>query len=159
MIRRYHHSNTPKINMFGKKVKSKQHQSFSILCVLQPVILKELKHTDGDFSEDQRIELNTVRHLFCLRGCLSIYMYCKRRSTLPATAFMFQLLRIDYYNLTKFYGTVKFEYGVYGVFELCQRGSLRVRADRHILFTLYLHIRCCHTEFWPAGACFHCGAD
>uniref|UniRef100_A0A8D3C4N3 Guanylate cyclase n=1 Tax=Scophthalmus maximus TaxID=52904 RepID=A0A8D3C4N3_SCOMX len=39
--------------------------------------------------------------------------------------FMFQLLRIDYYNLTKFYGTVKFEYGVFGVFELCQRGSLR----------------------------------
>uniref|UniRef100_A0AAQ6IHV8 Guanylate cyclase n=1 Tax=Anabas testudineus TaxID=64144 RepID=A0AAQ6IHV8_ANATE len=59
-----------------------------------PVILKELKHTDGDFTEDQRIELNT-------------------------------LLRIDYYNLTKFYGTVKFEYGVFGVFELCQRGSLR----------------------------------
>lgn len=43
---------------------------------------------------------------------------------------MFQLLRIDYYNLTKFYGTVKVEYGVYGVFELCQRGSLRVRADQ-----------------------------
>ncbi|XP_030591671.1 heat-stable enterotoxin receptor [Archocentrus centrarchus] len=60
----------------------------------KPVILKELKHADGDFTEDQRIELNT-------------------------------LLRIDYYNLTKFYGTVKFEYGVYGVFELCQRGSLR----------------------------------
>uniref|UniRef100_A0A8D0AFJ9 Guanylate cyclase n=1 Tax=Sander lucioperca TaxID=283035 RepID=A0A8D0AFJ9_SANLU len=60
----------------------------------KPVILKELKHTDGDFTEDQRIELNT-------------------------------LLRIDYYNLTKFYGTVKFEYGVFGVFELCQRGSLR----------------------------------
>lgn len=60
----------------------------------KPVILKELKHTDGDFTEDQKIELNT-------------------------------LLRIDYYNLTKFYGTVKFEYGVFGVFELCQRGSLR----------------------------------
>uniref|UniRef100_A0A7N9AUJ3 Guanylate cyclase n=1 Tax=Mastacembelus armatus TaxID=205130 RepID=A0A7N9AUJ3_9TELE len=60
----------------------------------KPVILKELKHTDGDFTEDQRIELNT-------------------------------LLCIDYYNLTKFYGTVKFEYGVFGVFELCQRGSLR----------------------------------
>uniref|UniRef100_A0A8C5DT01 Guanylyl cyclase C n=1 Tax=Gouania willdenowi TaxID=441366 RepID=A0A8C5DT01_GOUWI len=30
-----------------------------------------------------------------------------------------------YYNLTKFYGTVKFDYGVFGVFELCQRGSLR----------------------------------
>uniref|UniRef100_A0A3Q3EE84 Guanylate cyclase n=1 Tax=Labrus bergylta TaxID=56723 RepID=A0A3Q3EE84_9LABR len=38
---------------------------------------------------------------------------------------LFQLLRIDYYNLTKFYGTVRFEYGVFGVFELCQRGSLR----------------------------------
>ncbi|KAM9345724.1 guanylyl cyclase C [Symphorus nematophorus] len=60
----------------------------------KPVILKELKQADGDFTEDQRIELNT-------------------------------LLRIDYYNLTKFYGTVKFEYGVFGVFELCQRGSLR----------------------------------
>ncbi|XP_075888368.1 guanylyl cyclase C [Nelusetta ayraudi] len=60
----------------------------------KPVILKELKQMDGDFSETQRIELNT-------------------------------LLRIDYYNLTKFYGTVKFEYSVYGVFELCQRGSLR----------------------------------
>ncbi|KAM9391742.1 guanylyl cyclase C [Pholidichthys leucotaenia] len=60
----------------------------------KPVILKELKHTDGDFTEKQRIELNTLLH-------------------------------IDYYNLTKFYGTVKFDYGVYGVFELCQRGSLR----------------------------------
>uniref|UniRef100_A0A8C6NS31 Guanylate cyclase n=1 Tax=Nothobranchius furzeri TaxID=105023 RepID=A0A8C6NS31_NOTFU len=38
---------------------------------------------------------------------------------------------IDYYNLTKFYGTVKFEYGVFGVFELCQRGSLRyILSDR-----------------------------
>ncbi|XP_061605465.1 guanylyl cyclase C isoform X3 [Phyllopteryx taeniolatus] len=60
----------------------------------KPVILKELRQTDGNFTEDQKIELNT-------------------------------LLRIDYYNLTKFYGTVKFEYGVFGVFELCQRGSLR----------------------------------
>ncbi|KAM6905373.1 guanylyl cyclase C [Xenentodon cancila] len=62
----------------------------------KPVILKELKHTDGDFTEDQKIELNTLLH-------------------------------IDYYNLTKFYGTVRFEYAVFGVFELCQRGSLRVR--------------------------------
>ncbi|XP_029014340.1 guanylyl cyclase C isoform X2 [Betta splendens] len=60
----------------------------------KPVILKELKHTDGNFTEDQRIELNI-------------------------------LLRIDYYNLTKFYGTVNFDTGVFGVFELCQRGSLR----------------------------------
>uniref|UniRef100_A0A8C9TAT1 Guanylate cyclase n=1 Tax=Scleropages formosus TaxID=113540 RepID=A0A8C9TAT1_SCLFO len=35
------------------------------------------------------------------------------------------LLQIDYYNLTKFYGTVKFEQGVFGVFEYCERGSLR----------------------------------
>uniref|UniRef100_A0A674BSL2 Guanylyl cyclase C n=1 Tax=Salmo trutta TaxID=8032 RepID=A0A674BSL2_SALTR len=35
------------------------------------------------------------------------------------------LLHIDYYNLTKFYGTVKFEYGLFGVFEFCERGSLR----------------------------------
>ncbi|KAG7325925.1 hypothetical protein KOW79_010850 [Hemibagrus wyckioides] len=58
------------------------------------VILKELKHSDGDFMEEQRIELNS-------------------------------LMRIDYYNLTKFYGTVKYEYGVFGVFEYCERGSLR----------------------------------
>uniref|UniRef100_A0A6Q2XZ32 Guanylate cyclase n=1 Tax=Esox lucius TaxID=8010 RepID=A0A6Q2XZ32_ESOLU len=60
----------------------------------KPVILKELQHTDGNFSENQRIELNTLLH-------------------------------IDYYNLTKFYGTVKFDYGVFGVFEFCERGSLR----------------------------------
>ncbi|XP_023670189.1 guanylyl cyclase C [Paramormyrops kingsleyae] len=35
------------------------------------------------------------------------------------------LLQIDYYNLTKFYGTVKFEQGVFGVFEYGERGSLR----------------------------------
>uniref|UniRef100_A0A7N8YFE5 Guanylate cyclase n=1 Tax=Mastacembelus armatus TaxID=205130 RepID=A0A7N8YFE5_9TELE len=75
------------------KVRSPMHQLFPTSYFI-PVILKELKHTDGDFTEDQRIELNT-------------------------------LLCIDYYNLTKFYGTVKFEYGVFGVFELCQRGSLR----------------------------------
>uniref|UniRef100_A0A3B3XLE2 Guanylate cyclase n=1 Tax=Poecilia mexicana TaxID=48701 RepID=A0A3B3XLE2_9TELE len=70
------------------------------LKVRTPVILKELKHAEGDFTEEQKIELNT-------------------------------LLRIDYYNLTKFYGTVKFEYGVFGVFELCQRGSLRyILSDR-----------------------------
>nr|CAQ64669.1 guanylate cyclase C type 1 [Anguilla anguilla] len=35
------------------------------------------------------------------------------------------LLAIDYYNLTKFYGTVKFEHEVFGVFEYGERGSLR----------------------------------
>ncbi|XP_028263500.1 heat-stable enterotoxin receptor-like [Parambassis ranga] len=35
------------------------------------------------------------------------------------------LLHIDYYNLTKFYGTVKLDEGVFGVFEYGERGSLR----------------------------------
>uniref|UniRef100_A0A1A8BQE8 Guanylyl cyclase C n=1 Tax=Nothobranchius kadleci TaxID=1051664 RepID=A0A1A8BQE8_NOTKA len=35
------------------------------------------------------------------------------------------LLHIDYYNLTKFYGTVKFDEGVFGVFEYGERGCLR----------------------------------
>ncbi|XP_061565050.1 guanylyl cyclase C [Cololabis saira] len=35
------------------------------------------------------------------------------------------LLRIDYYSLSKFYGTVKFDQGVFGVFEYGERGSLR----------------------------------
>ncbi|XP_022598101.1 heat-stable enterotoxin receptor-like [Seriola dumerili] len=58
------------------------------------VILKELKHSDGNFNEMQRIELNAVR-------------------------------QIDYYTLTKFYGTVKVDHGVFGVFEYGERGSLR----------------------------------
>ncbi|XP_070782878.1 guanylyl cyclase C [Enoplosus armatus] len=58
------------------------------------VILKELKHSDGNFNETQKIELNA-------------------------------LLQVDYYNLTKFYGTVKFDQGVFGVFEYGERGSLR----------------------------------
>lgn len=58
------------------------------------VILKELKYTDGSFTEKQRRELNA-------------------------------LLKIDYYNLTKFYGTVKFDNEVFGVFEYGARGCLR----------------------------------
>ncbi|XP_017338107.1 guanylyl cyclase C isoform X1 [Ictalurus punctatus] len=58
------------------------------------VILKELKHSDGYFSERQRIALNA-------------------------------LLQIDYYNLIKFYGTVKIDHEVLGVFEYGERGSLR----------------------------------
>lgn len=41
-----------------------------------------------------------------------------------------QLKRIDYSNLTKFYGTVKLDQGVFGVFEYGERGSLRVRKSR-----------------------------
>uniref|UniRef100_A0A673JEW6 Guanylate cyclase n=1 Tax=Sinocyclocheilus rhinocerous TaxID=307959 RepID=A0A673JEW6_9TELE len=45
---------------------------------------------------------------------------------LSVSCFFFsQLLHIDYYNLTKFYGTAKFDCGVFGVFEFCERGSLR----------------------------------
>lgn len=58
------------------------------------VILKDLKHKDGNFTEKQKIELN-------------------------------KLLQIDYYNLTKFYGTVKLESMIFGVIEYCERGSLR----------------------------------
>ncbi|EPQ08127.1 Heat-stable enterotoxin receptor [Myotis brandtii] len=58
------------------------------------VILKDLKHNDGNFTEKQKIELN-------------------------------KLLQIDYYNLTKFYGTVKLDTMIFGVVEYCERGSLR----------------------------------
>ncbi|KAM5148059.1 guanylyl cyclase C [Mantella aurantiaca] len=36
-----------------------------------------------------------------------------------------KLLQIDYYNLTKFYGTVKMDATIYAVIEYCERGSLR----------------------------------
>ncbi|XP_074919734.1 guanylyl cyclase C-like [Chelonoidis abingdonii] len=58
------------------------------------VILKDLKHNDGNFTEKEKIELN-------------------------------KLLQIDYYNLTKFYGTVKMDTMIFGVTEYCERGSLR----------------------------------
>ncbi|XP_048473290.1 guanylyl cyclase C [Rhincodon typus] len=58
------------------------------------VVLKKLKHKDGNFTVMQKIELN-------------------------------KLLQIDYYNLTKFYGTVKVDFEIYKVNEYCERGSLR----------------------------------
>ncbi|XP_066490574.1 guanylyl cyclase C [Tiliqua scincoides] len=58
------------------------------------IILKDLKHSDGNFTERQKMDLN-------------------------------KLLQIDYYNLTKFYGTVKMDSVIYGVIEYCERGSLR----------------------------------
>uniref|UniRef100_A0A8C6FT39 guanylate cyclase n=1 Tax=Moschus moschiferus TaxID=68415 RepID=A0A8C6FT39_MOSMO len=67
------------------------------------VILKDLKHNDGNFTEKQKIELN-------------------------------KLLQIDYYNLTKFYGTVKLDSTIFGVIEYCERGSLRVRNQDHFQF-------------------------
>lgn len=50
---------------------------------------------------------------------------------LPPLMFCLQLQQIDYYNLTKFYGTVKLDHGVFGVFEYGERGSLRVRLTHH----------------------------
>uniref|UniRef100_A0A8D1F7Z4 Guanylate cyclase n=1 Tax=Sus scrofa TaxID=9823 RepID=A0A8D1F7Z4_PIG len=64
------------------------------------VILKDLKHNDGNFTEKQKIELN-------------------------------KLLQIDYYNLTKFYGTVKLDSMIFGVIEYCERGSLRGMSYLH----------------------------
>ncbi|XP_029442987.1 heat-stable enterotoxin receptor [Rhinatrema bivittatum] len=58
------------------------------------VILKDMKHSDANFTEWQKIDLN-------------------------------KLLQIDYYNLTKFYGTVKMDAKIFGVIEYCERGSLR----------------------------------
>uniref|UniRef100_A0A3P9PUZ1 Guanylate cyclase n=1 Tax=Poecilia reticulata TaxID=8081 RepID=A0A3P9PUZ1_POERE len=44
------------------------------------------------------------------------------------------LLHIDYYNLTKFYGTVRFDEGVFGVFEYGERGSLRYVLDDKVSY-------------------------
>uniref|UniRef100_A0A3Q3QH07 Guanylate cyclase n=1 Tax=Monopterus albus TaxID=43700 RepID=A0A3Q3QH07_MONAL len=85
------------LNVISLKVNEKQSVN-SVICTAlydkKIVILKELKHSDGNFNERQKIELNALLH-------------------------------IDYYNLTKFYGTVKFDQSAFGVFEYGDRGSLR----------------------------------
>ncbi|KAJ7397244.1 hypothetical protein BTVI_137549 [Pitangus sulphuratus] len=74
------------------------------------VILKDLKNTDGNFSEKQKMELN----------------------------------KVDYYNLTKFYGTVKIDTMIFGVIEYCERGSLRVKNFEGLLKPLNYQIsKCC----------------
>ncbi|XP_008312951.1 heat-stable enterotoxin receptor [Cynoglossus semilaevis] len=87
-----------KLNVISLKIENEgKNKNFQIRRALYDkkiVILKELKHSDGNFSEKQRIELNSLRH-------------------------------IDYYSLSKFYGTVKIEQGVFGVFEYGERGSLK----------------------------------
>lgn len=93
------------------------------------MILKELQHSDGNFNETQRIELNAVR---CKHtqgaGRLCNISVLLARYLDGLFFFSLQLQQIDYYNLTKFYGTVKLDHGVFGVFEYGERGSLRVRA-------------------------------
>ena len=99
-----------------------------LLPCFQVVILKELEHSDGNFNETQMIELNAVRYtlsrLWCVDASCPVCV-----NVLPCKELLFplQLRQIDYYNLTKFYGTVKFDQGVFGVFEYGERGSLRVR--------------------------------
>lgn len=86
------------LNVISLKIEDERKKgNFKIRSALYDkkiVILKELKHSDGNFNETQMIELNALQ-------------------------------QIDYYNLTKFYGTVKFDQGVFGVFEYGERGSLR----------------------------------
>ncbi|XP_047464714.1 guanylyl cyclase C isoform X2 [Mugil cephalus] len=86
------------LNMVSLKIENESiRRNFKIRRALydkKMVILKELKHSDGNFNKAQRIELNSLLH-------------------------------IDYYSLTKFYGTVKIDQGVFGVFEYGERGSLR----------------------------------
>ncbi|ERE66606.1 heat-stable enterotoxin receptor-like protein, partial [Cricetulus griseus] len=81
-------SHIPSESIFPLETNETNHIS------LKKVILKDLKHSDGNFTEKQKIELN-------------------------------KLLQSDYYNLTKFYGTVKLDTRIFGVTEYCERGSLR----------------------------------
>lgn len=89
----------------------------------QVVILKELKQSDGNFNETQMIELNAVRWKHTHTGSRWFVWF---RDALTPLVFSLQLQQIDYYNLTKFYGTVRLDQGVFGVFEYGERGSLRV---------------------------------
>uniref|UniRef100_A0A672FPX7 Guanylate cyclase n=1 Tax=Salarias fasciatus TaxID=181472 RepID=A0A672FPX7_SALFA len=82
------------LNVVSLKKKNRKFKIRRAIYDKKIMILKELKNSDGNFNEDQKIELNA-------------------------------LLQIDYYNLTKFYGTVKLDEGVFGVFEYGERGSLR----------------------------------
>uniref|UniRef100_A0A8B9K1R9 Guanylate cyclase n=1 Tax=Astyanax mexicanus TaxID=7994 RepID=A0A8B9K1R9_ASTMX len=85
---------------------SRKDKRYKIRCARYDkkiVFLKKVKHSDGSFSESQRIELNA-------------------------------LLQIDYYNLIKFYGTIKLEQEVLGVFEYGERGSLRYLLDDRISY-------------------------
>lgn len=72
---------------------------------------------------------------------LVLYVTFKYNYLLLINAILFfQLLQIDYYNLTKFYGTVKMDTMIYGVIEYCERGSLRVnRFITHWLVCIKTH--------------------
>uniref|UniRef100_A0A4W4FEF6 Guanylate cyclase n=1 Tax=Electrophorus electricus TaxID=8005 RepID=A0A4W4FEF6_ELEEL len=59
-----------------------------------------------------------------------IHLNCLEKQRIELNA----LLQIDYYNLIKFYGTVKIEHEALGVFEYGERGSLRYVLDDKISY-------------------------
>uniref|UniRef100_A0A8C1TX68 Guanylate cyclase n=1 Tax=Cyprinus carpio TaxID=7962 RepID=A0A8C1TX68_CYPCA len=87
-----------------------------------------VNHTDPDLVWDGS-RLPTDKRAHSKLATFSIFLFYTLYGHLnicnKACVFFSQLLRIDYYNLTKFYGTAKFDCGVFGVFEFCERGSLR----------------------------------
>lgn len=59
--------------------------------LLQIVILKELKHSDGNFNETQKIELNAVNSVMCVTCefvCRSDVtdLFCERASRLCSSS-------------------------------------------------------------------------
>uniref|UniRef100_A0A9J7X134 Guanylate cyclase n=1 Tax=Cyprinus carpio carpio TaxID=630221 RepID=A0A9J7X134_CYPCA len=89
-----------------------------------------VNHTDPDLVWDgSRLPTDKRAHSKLATFIQSIILFYTLYGHLnicnKACVFFSQLLRIDYYNLTKFYGTAKFDCGVFGVFEFCERGSLR----------------------------------
>uniref|UniRef100_A0A8C5GYQ8 Guanylate cyclase n=1 Tax=Gouania willdenowi TaxID=441366 RepID=A0A8C5GYQ8_GOUWI len=87
---------------------------------------KRWSHIHSDLItllENDEPNVIPLKVLFIL---VSIALKHTTTTTVSEYLIMFlQLLHIDYYNLTKFYGTVKLKQGVFGVFEYGERGSLR----------------------------------
>lgn len=63
MIKRYYHPSLEEKLNGNKNLRFSSSLTVLFFCIPQPVILKELKQMEGDFSENQRIQLNTVRQL------------------------------------------------------------------------------------------------
>uniref|UniRef100_A0A3P8QGQ1 Guanylate cyclase n=1 Tax=Astatotilapia calliptera TaxID=8154 RepID=A0A3P8QGQ1_ASTCA len=85
------------INVISLNIESKKKKKFKIRCALYDKKIVILKELK---NSDGNFDKTQKRELNAL-------------------------LHIDYYNLTKFYGTVKLDHGVFGVFEYGERGSLR----------------------------------
>uniref|UniRef100_A0A3Q4GBG3 Guanylate cyclase n=1 Tax=Neolamprologus brichardi TaxID=32507 RepID=A0A3Q4GBG3_NEOBR len=85
------------INVISLNIESKKKKKFKIRCALYDKKIVILKELK---NSDGNFDKTQKRELNAL-------------------------LHIDYNNLTKFYGTVKLDHGVFGVFEYGERGSLR----------------------------------